>query len=279
MNETDIKMSQLPKFSAALLHPRYWPLWSGIGLLWLVVQLPYPLIYRLGKTLGRLAMYFMKRRAQIAYRNLALCFPDKSAQQRHQLVVDNFESVGMGLMETGMAWFWSDRRIMRWSETIGIEHVKAIQAQQRGIVVIGIHFLTLELGARIFGVSTPGIGVYRPNDNPLIDWLQTWGRLRSNKDMLDRKDLKGMVRALKKENCCGMPRIMTMAPPPVYLCPFSLSIRPQPLQVAGCWPECRTPALCLSYHAESPMAKGMNSSFCPRSVSHRWRMPKPPRPG
>ncbi|MDF7681118.1 LpxL/LpxP family Kdo(2)-lipid IV(A) lauroyl/palmitoleoyl acyltransferasee [Enterobacteriaceae bacterium ESL0689] len=191
-------MSQLPKFSAALLHPRYWPLWSGIGLLWLVVQLPYPLIYRLGKTLGRLAMYFMKRRAQIAYRNLALCFPDKSAQQRHQLVVDNFESVGMGLMETGMAWFWSDRRIMRWSETIGIEHVKAIQAQQRGIVVIGIHFLTLELGARIFGVSTPGIGVYRPNDNPLIDWLQTWGRLRSNKDMLDRKDLKGMVRALKK---------------------------------------------------------------------------------
>ncbi len=43
-----------------------------------------------------------------------------------------------------------------------------------------------------------GIGVYRPNDNPLIDWLQTRGRLRSNKSMLDRKDLKGMIKALKK---------------------------------------------------------------------------------
>ncbi|MCS6037962.1 hypothetical protein LNQ52_29220 [Klebsiella pneumoniae subsp. pneumoniae] len=40
------------------MHPRYWLLWLGIGLLWLVVQLPYPLIYRLGNAIGRLAMRF-----------------------------------------------------------------------------------------------------------------------------------------------------------------------------------------------------------------------------
>jgi len=57
--------------------------------------------------------------------------------------------------------------------------------------------LTLEIGARMFGMQAPGIGVYRPNDNPVIDWLQTWGRMRSNKSMIDRKDLKGMIRALK----------------------------------------------------------------------------------
>lgn len=45
----------------------------------------------------------MKRRAKIAYRNLELCFPEKSEQERHRMVVMNFESVGMGLMETGMA--------------------------------------------------------------------------------------------------------------------------------------------------------------------------------
>lgn len=49
-------------------------------------------------------------------------------------------------------------------------------------------------------MQEPGIGVYRPNDNPLIDWLQTWGRLRSNKSMLDRKDLKGMIKALKRRS-------------------------------------------------------------------------------
>jgi KDO2-lipid IV(A) lauroyltransferase len=39
-------MTQLPKFTAALLHPRYWLTWLGIGFLWLLVQLPYPVIFR-----------------------------------------------------------------------------------------------------------------------------------------------------------------------------------------------------------------------------------------
>jgi lipid A biosynthesis lauroyl (or palmitoleoyl) acyltransferase len=190
-------MTQLPKFSAALLHPRHWLTWCGIVLLWLIVQLPYPLIYRLGCGLGRLALRFMSRRAKIADRNLELCFPQMSEQERRRKVVENFESVGMGVMETGMAWFWSDRRVQRWTDASGVEYLRELQAQKRGILLIGIHFLTLELGARMFGLSAPGIGVYRPNDNPLIDWLQTWGRMRSNKSMLDRKDLKGMIRALK----------------------------------------------------------------------------------
>ncbi len=190
-------MTQLPKFTTALLHPRYWPSWLGVGVLWLVVQLPYPVIYRLGNAIGRLALLLMKRRAQIAYRNLELCFPEKSEAERHQMVVKNFESVGMGVMETGIAWFWPTKRINRWMDASGLEHIRAVQDSGRGVLLIGIHFLTLEMGARMFGIHNPGIGVYRPNDNPVIDWLQTWGRMRSNKDMIDRKDLKGMVRSLK----------------------------------------------------------------------------------
>jgi len=190
-------MTHLPKFSTALLHPRYWLTWFGIGLLWLLVQLPYPVIYRMGMGLGHLALRVMKRRVHVATRNLELCFPEMSPAARHEQVVKNFESVGMGLFETGMAWFWPDKRIARWADIINFEPVYELQRQKRGILLIGVHFLTLELGARMFGMQTPGIGVYRPNDNPVIDLLQTWGRLRSNKTMLDRKDLKGMVRALK----------------------------------------------------------------------------------
>lgn len=60
-----------------------------------------------------------------------------------------------------------------------------------------MHFLTLELGARIVGLHHQGIGVYRPNDNLLLDWLQFRGRIRSNKAMLNRSDLRGMIKALK----------------------------------------------------------------------------------
>ncbi|QKJ86738.1 Lipid A biosynthesis lauroyltransferase [Paramixta manurensis] len=190
-------MTQLPQFSRELLHPRYWLTWFGIALLYLVVLLPYPLLYRLGCGLGRLAMRIMKRRAFIARRNLELCFPAMPAAERDAMVKRNFESVGMGLIETGMAWFWPDWRIRKWFATSGDEHIKQAKRENKGVLLIGLHFLTLELGARIFGMLNPGIGVYRPNDNKLLDWLQTWGRMRSNKSMLDRKDLKGMIRALK----------------------------------------------------------------------------------
>ncbi len=186
------------KFSREFLHPRYWLTWFGLGVLWLWVQLPYPVLCFLGTRIGAIARPFLKRRESIARKNLELCFPQHSAEEREKMIAENFRSLGMALVETGMAWFWPDRRIARWTEVIGMEHIRDVQAQKRGILLVGIHFLTLELGARQFGMQEPGIGVYRPNDNPLIDWLQTWGRLRSNKSMLDRKDLKGMIKALKK---------------------------------------------------------------------------------
>ena len=191
-------MTQLPKFTAALLHPRYWLTWSGIGLLWLIVQLPYPVIFRMGKGLGRIAQQFMKRRARIAYRNLELCFPQMSESERHDMVVKNFESVGMGLMETGMAWFWPDERVRKWFDVEGLDNLKRAQMQNRGVMVVGVHFMSLELGGRVMGLCQPMMATYRPHNSALMEWVQTRGRMRSNKAMISRNNLRGMVGALKK---------------------------------------------------------------------------------
>ncbi|EMH1276865.1 LpxL/LpxP family Kdo(2)-lipid IV(A) lauroyl/palmitoleoyl acyltransferasee [Enterobacter hormaechei] len=191
-------MTKLPQFSSAFIHPRYWLSWVGIAALWIVVQLPYAFLVKTGHTLGRLAMHLLPRRVDIARRNLALCFPEMNDEDREAFLVRNFESVGMGVIETGMAWFWPDRRVRKHFSVSGYEHMEKARSRGKGVVLIGMHFLTLELGARIFGMLNPGIGVYRPNNNPLLDWLQTHGRMRSNKSMLDRYDLKGMIRALKQ---------------------------------------------------------------------------------
>ncbi|WP_193016094.1 Kdo(2)-lipid IV(A) acyltransferase [Proteus sp. FME41] len=190
-------MIKSPSFKKSFLQPKYWLTWFGIGLLYILVLLPYPVIYWLGTRLGRFSKLFLKKRVQIAERNLELCFPQMPKSEREALVNKNFESVGMGLFETGMAWFWPEWRVKRWFKVSGLENISKVQDSGQGILLIGIHFLTLELGARIFGIYNPGVGVYRPNDNPVVDWLQTWGRLRSNKFMLDRRDIKGMIRGLK----------------------------------------------------------------------------------
>ncbi|MFU2315661.1 kdo(2)-lipid IV(A) palmitoleoyltransferase [Rahnella sp. PCH160] len=187
-----------PRFSASFLHPRYWLTWFGLGVLFLLVQLPYPVLYRLGIWLGRTSMRFLKRRVSIARRNLQLCFPDLPAEQVEARIVSNFESLGMGLLETGMAWFWSDARVKRWFDVTGLQNLKKAQENKQGVLVIGVHFMSLELGGRAMGLCQPMMAMYRPHNNKAMEFVQTWGRMRSNKAMLDRKDLRGMVHALKK---------------------------------------------------------------------------------
>lgn len=188
----------LPTFQTAFLKPKYWGLWFALGIWRLILLLPYPLLLKIGTGLGWIfsKLGVGKRRAKIARRNLQLCFPQYSESQIEQILQANLKATGMAIIETGMAWFWSDKRIKKWSKVEGVEHLKS--HIQDGIILVGVHFLTLELGARIIGIHQPGIGVYRPNDNPVMDWLQTNGRLRSNKDMLDRKDLRGMIKALRQ---------------------------------------------------------------------------------
>lgn len=189
--------NKLPTFQKAFLKPKHWGFWLGILFWRIILLLPYPILLKLGHALGWLLTKFNvgKRRATIARRNLQLCFPHYSEQKIEQILAENLKATGMAIIETGMAWFWSDARIKKWSKVEGLEYLR--QYKQDGIIFVGVHFLTLELGARIVGLHQPGIGVYRPNDNPLMDWLQVRGRLRSNKDMLDRKDLRGMIKAIR----------------------------------------------------------------------------------
>ncbi|MBN0581446.1 lipid A biosynthesis lauroyl acyltransferase, partial [Pseudomonas aeruginosa] len=132
-----------------LLHPRNWLTWFGLGILWLIVQLPYPLLHFIGTSAGRLSRRFLKRREHIARRNIELCFPDMSPAARETLIDQNFMSLGMGLIETGMAWFWPTHRVARWTETSGVNEVVELLDEKQGILLIGIHFLTLEMGARM----------------------------------------------------------------------------------------------------------------------------------
>ncbi|MGV8261075.1 LpxL/LpxP family acyltransferase, partial [Pseudomonas aeruginosa] len=87
--------------------------------------------------------------------NLELCFPEMDEAQRERKVVGNFESLGMGLLETGMAWFWSDKRVKRWFNVSGINHLKMAQRDDRGVLVICDNRLVMRPYGEVFLNSLP----------------------------------------------------------------------------------------------------------------------------
>ncbi|MEL0628402.1 LpxL/LpxP family Kdo(2)-lipid IV(A) lauroyl/palmitoleoyl acyltransferase [Psychromonas aquatilis] len=179
-------------------HPKYWLAWLGIFCLFLSSLLPYSTILIIGRGLGRIAIPFANKRFHTARRNLELCFPELTAEEVDQKVKTNFENTGIALFEIGMAWFWPNWRIRGLSRVRGAEHLDKALREDKGVIFLGAHFLTLEMFGCVAGLHSPSHAVYRKNSNEVLDYWFYRGRMRHNKAMLDRKDLKSMLRALKK---------------------------------------------------------------------------------
>ncbi|MCG9723460.1 LpxL/LpxP family Kdo(2)-lipid IV(A) lauroyl/palmitoleoyl acyltransferase [Shewanella sp. Isolate7] len=190
-------MVENAQFSAQFFHPKYWIIWLGVGLMRLTQLLPLRAQMKLGRGIGRLAMAIAGSRVNTAKRNIELCFPEMSPAEQQALLTRNFEETGKAIFDIANAWWWSDERIQRHMTIKGQENVEQTLAAGQGVILFAVHCLPLEMGARIFGQFQPGIGVYRPHNNPLMEYLQVKGRLRSNKGLVPKRDLRQMVRSLR----------------------------------------------------------------------------------
>ncbi len=185
-------------FQWFMLHPKYWGVWLLHGFLWLIVQLPLPWIIAIGHRLGWLVGKLLKKRRRIAAINIALCFPELSPQEQEQLVNDNLAEAGVSLLETGIAWFWSERRMRAHSEIQVCPQVKELQQQGKGIMLLSCHMMNLEVGARIFSTDYSGNAVFRPNKNPVMEFFQYRGRTRGQAKMLNRNNIRAAFKALQR---------------------------------------------------------------------------------
>ena len=119
-----------------LLHPRYWPTWLGLALLRVLVVLPQPVRMGIGRWLSRALRPLIKRRVQITDVNIGLAFPELNEAQRRQRVHGHIESQFLGLIELGMAWWSSDREIIRLTHIDGIGNLKTALAEGKGVITV-----------------------------------------------------------------------------------------------------------------------------------------------
>lgn len=190
-------MMDRPAFRSYFLHPRFWPLWLGMGLLWLVVQLPYRWLLVLGRGLGGLMYHLAGSRRRIAARNLELCFPELSMEERQRLLRENFASTGMTFFEMAISWWWPVERLKRLGTVEGLEHLRQAEADGQGVILMALHFTTLEMGGGLLGMQQGMYGMYRPHKNPLFDFIQRHGREQRLLGVIERDDVRGMLKVLR----------------------------------------------------------------------------------
>jgi len=183
---------------ARFYSPRYWPTWLALGVMRLVVMLPYPAVLAVGRGLGRIARRLPLPYVRVARRNIELCLPELGAPAREALLDRHFQSLGIGALESAMTWWGDDERIAALSRVEGLEHLEAALARGKGAIVLLAHFTTLQIGARILNARIPINVLYRPTKNELLAAVSGGSFRRNARKAILRDDVRAMISALRR---------------------------------------------------------------------------------
>lgn len=184
------------------LAPRNWPMALLLFALWLAHKLlPYRVNLRLCVGIGR-AMYRVVPRSRNVMRvNLSLCYPDLDESAREELVKRNFEQWAISLLEIAISWWGDPEGILDNVEFIGTDHLDEAIARGKGVLLLGIHFSSFELGSLLvrkhIGPDTPMNIIYRNQKKPLLNAIMLKRRLQHVDQCVDSKDSRKIVKLVR----------------------------------------------------------------------------------
>lgn len=196
------------KFRAAFLHPKYWPVWAGIGLLRIIACLPHTWKLRLGTPLGHLLYWLAPRRRKTALSNIQLAFPHWSTEKQQALLKAHFESLGISLMEQLITWWGGFRsgkpeKELALFKVYGLENIRNCLKKEQGVILLVPHFTHIDLTGLAMMLHFSIKPVYRPHDDPFLEFLIKQGRTVSHSNTfhvepISKYQTRTMLKHLKK---------------------------------------------------------------------------------
>ncbi|MBL8255723.1 KDO2-lipid IV(A) lauroyltransferase [Pseudoxanthomonas japonensis] len=165
-----------------------------------IARLPQRLLLAVGRAGTWVLWPLLGKRRRYAATNIAMCFPALDERAQAQLLRDNLRATVTGVLELIRGWYAPAPRLHGLADVQGLEHVRAAQAQGRGVLLFGGHFPHSELCARLLGEA---LGdrvtiVARRNNDPCIERMLDEARRRVFADVVGKKDVRGLLRALSR---------------------------------------------------------------------------------
>ncbi|HSO82013.1 lipid A biosynthesis acyltransferase [Thiocapsa sp.] len=184
----------------SLSHPKYWPSWLVVGLVYALGRLPFPLIWALGSAVGRLTYLLAGSRRLVGRRNLEICLPEATPRERERILRAQFGWLGVAAFCQGVGWGASRARLARVVKIRNRERIDADIAEGRPVIVLVPHFVGLELGGAAFtALVHSGVYMYQRIRNPVVDRQVRRARQQYGSVSIERHDdLRGLVREMKK---------------------------------------------------------------------------------
>ena len=164
-----------------------------------IVLFPRKIQLFFGNCIGYLFLLSKNKRNRFSKVNINLCFPDLNTRSAYEIYKKNILLFGRVLFDTGIAWFWSDKRINKNIpyKINGLDLLLRYQRLNKGVLLFFKHSLHLELDSRILAMNAEIFGVERKHNSKYFASIQRNGRLKSMQGIADRNSTISFVRWLK----------------------------------------------------------------------------------
>lgn len=171
----------------------------AVALFWLLHFLPLPILAGLGRGLGLLLYQLVGRRRKIVRINLDLCFPELDEEERTRLAKAHFQMLARSILERGILWWSSKKRLSRLIHFNGEEKIQALRTAGRPIILLAPHFVGLDAGGIGIALRFDVVSIYSAQKNPVFDRLLYQGRRRfGNQQLLSRQDgARATIKAMR----------------------------------------------------------------------------------
>ncbi|OAM30642.1 lipid A biosynthesis lauroyl acyltransferase [Eikenella sp. NML03-A-027] len=148
--------------------------------LYLIQLLPFAAIQKLADAIGSLAYYAVAPRRRIGEINLRLCFPELSEKQRKTLLKRHFRHMAKLILEYGLYWYGSAKRLKSLVHYQNKHHLDNELAAGNKVILLYPHFTAFELAVYALNQDVPLTSMYSHQKNPALDQQILRGRHRYN---------------------------------------------------------------------------------------------------
>jgi len=173
-----------------------------IGIVRLIALLPLKGAHGLGWFIGIMLWRTRSGSAKVVLRNLELCFPEKSEQERKQLAKRSLIALGKTYAEMGVAWVWPIPKVNDLiTQVEGMEHLQKALDDQNGIILIAPHLGNWELLNHFFRQYLFMTVMYKPPKIPALDKFIFNTRKRVDVGLVpaDKKGVIALFKLLKNK--------------------------------------------------------------------------------
>lgn len=161
-------------------------------------MLPTRVLWWLGRVCSELLYHLHRPRRHVATINIQRCFPELTAMDHRSLVKRHFRVFGQSLVDMGVAWWGSARRLDRLVRFSGREHYERALARRQSVILLVPHFLGLEIGVMALSRAGPLCAMFRHVDDPVLRPVMQRRRQRFGLVLVEyNKPLTALVRKVR----------------------------------------------------------------------------------